>query len=133
MNNKELLFLENLIKNLNLNDIYLSYHAKNNGITAPIEMIKDVLSKKNIQDLIIEYNETPTRDGLERRILIRNDELINVCYNVGSVREFSQLSNLCFVVCIDNCKIVTTYYNIAKDSHDTLDLKRYDASLKILK
>ena len=133
MNNDELLYLKNEINAMNLNKVYFSKHVRNKGISCSLNVIREVLSKDNIEDLIIEYNETPFYGNVERRVLIRDNEPIYVHYCNNSGNDFSKESNLCFVICIDNCKIVTVYYNIINDNHDTLNLTRYSSDLIIIK
>lgn len=133
MSSEELIYLENIFKNMDLTKIHKSYHAKNNGISAELKYIQYVLYKDNIKDLIIEYNETPTKNGIERRVLIRDNEEIVVEYNSDTEGKFIEKSNLCFVICIDTCKIVTTYYNTSNDSHNTLNLNRYSQNLNIIR
>lgn len=93
----------------------------------------NVLNRESVRECIVEYNETPIKGVIEHRVLLRDSEQIMVKYNEGKDNEFSALSNLCFVLCMDNGKIVTTYYNVSDDSHDTLNLYRYDKSLNIIK
>lgn len=133
MTDEEVNFLVKKIKELNTQKVYLSKHAQNNNVTTTIEQILSILKSDYIKDCIIEYNETPCKGTLEHRILLRDIKSIRVTYNEGMKDEFEALSNLCFVICIDNAKIVTTYYNIDEDSHDTLNLYRYDKNLKIIK
>lgn len=133
MTDTEIDYLNEKIKSMIDKDIYFSRHAQNNGITATLEQVIDVLNRESIKDYIVEYNETPFKGVIEHRVLIRDSKRVMVKYNEGKDNEFSALSNLCFVLCIDNGKIVTTYYNVDNDSHDTLNLYRYDKNLKIIK
>lgn len=133
MTEKELQFLSNELRKIKLENIWLTSHVKEKNITFSLDMIYNVLKKDNLMDLIIEYNETPTRSTIERRVLIRDNDVINVTYNTNDNATFNKESNLCFVICLDNSKIVTVYYNIADDTHETLIDKRYNEDLIIIK
>lgn len=133
MNEKELIFLFKELKKIRFENIWLSKHIKEKNITVSIDMIYKTLEKDNLKELIIEYNETPTYNRVERRVLLRDDSLINVKYTKEDNTTFEKESNLCFVICLDNSKVITVYYNLAEDMHDTLIDKRYNANLKIIK
>lgn len=96
-------------------------------------MISHVLKKDNLMDLIIEYNETPTYNRLERRVLLRDNDIMKVKYTKEDNSNFEKESNLCFVICLDNSKVVTAYYNLVDDNHETLIDERYNENLKIIK
>lgn len=133
MTDAEVTYLDSKIKAMLTKDIYFSQHAKNNNVTATLEQIMDILNRETVKEYIVEYNETPFYGTTEHRVLLRDTEEVMVKYNEGKDNEFSALSHLCFVLCMDNGKIVTTYYNMVNDAHDTLNLYRYDKNLKIIK
>lgn len=133
MTDEEILYIDKKIKSMDINSIYLSEHARNNNVVATIGQIKETLLNDSLKDFVVEYNETPFKGNIEHRVLLRDNKSIMVIYNEGMENQFCELSNLCFVLCMDNGKIVTTYYNIINDSHKTLNLNRYDKNLKIIK
>lgn len=133
MNKKELLFLLNELRKIKVENIWLSKHIKQKNITVSLSMIVETLNKDNLMDLIIEYNETPTYNRIERRVLIRGNDVVKVSYIKEDNTTFEKESNLCFVICLDNSKIVTAYYNLVDDKHDTLIDKRYNRRLTIIK
>lgn len=70
---------------------------------------------------VIEYNEI---NG-DKRILVRS--------NVGHVHN--HIDNIvvqCVVVSLISGKVVTAYLNTTNDRHKTLDLRRYDETLKVV-
>ena len=73
MSKEELMFLQDRLHNLNINDIEVSDHLQNKFIDKGIEL-KRIPFIDNLIPLIIEYNETPTRGFLDRRVLIRTTE-----------------------------------------------------------
>lgn len=133
MTDKELQFLLSELRKIKLENIWLSNHIKEKNVTISLDMIIKTIQKDDLLDLIIEYNETPTRNRIERRVLIRSNDIVKVSYVKEDKTTFEKDSNLCFVVCLDNSKIVTAYYNLANDMHDTLMDERYNERLKIIK
>lgn len=82
---------------------------------------------------IIEYNETLRDNVLDHRVVIRDKKKEYRTYHKGKTIETTGWCNLCFVLSIDTGKIITAYYNDANDSHTSLDLRRYDKKLEIIK
>ncbi|XZH79196.1 hypothetical protein ACSW8U_16050 (plasmid) [Clostridium perfringens] len=129
---EELYYLSNLLKKLDLNQLHFSKHALTNNVSSSIHQIRKILLKENLYNLIIEYNKTQTAHSLEHRVLIRDNEDVLVTYNPNTTNEFKEISNFCFVICLNNSRIITTYYNISTDTHKTLNLNRYSNNLNIL-
>lgn len=80
------------------------------------------LSNKNAVHCIVEYNETKTARGTERRVVFRRQ---------GFVRVDNKKCQQYLVIDVDNRRIITTYYNEHTDKHRTLNLKYYDENLTV--
>ena len=129
MNKFELRYLRNKVENLD--NIYFSKHALTNGVDVTIEQIKNTINGYNF---IIEYNETTNQNGkVDRRVLMRSSTIYNVDFKRADGSIVKGNANLCFVISIITGKIITTYYNYIRDNHDTIDYRRYDKNLKIIK
>lgn len=126
---KEQWYLREQIKNLP--NIKFTKHALNNGVNVTMKQIKNTIKEYNY---IIEYNETTNIYGkIDRRVLVRSSHIYKVdFYKIdGSIIKGN--ANLCFVISIDTGDIITTYYNFINDEHETIDVRRYDKTLKIIK
>lgn len=129
MNKFELRYLRNKVENLP--NIYFSYHALTNGVDVTIEQIKNTINGYNF---IIEYNETTNQNGkVDRRVLMRSSTIYNVDFKRADGSIVKGNANLCFVISIVTGRIITTYYNYIRDNHETIDYRRYDKNLKIIK
>ena len=129
MTRKEQWYLREQIKNLP--NIRFTQHALNNNIDVTIEQIKNTIKEYNY---IIEYNETTDTYGkINRRVLVRSSRVYKVNFHKIDGSVIKGNANLCFVVSIDTGYIVTTYYNFINDGHRTIDMRRYDKTLKIIK
>ena len=69
MTNEELSFLEHHLKQIN--QLNYSYHVLNKQISFDKADIENMLKHENLKSFIVEYNETPTKDGMDRRVLLR--------------------------------------------------------------
>lgn len=118
--NDEITYLANRVKSIK--NIRLSKHAKEKDITININDIKRIIKSKDLKKCIIEYNET---NG-DKRVLIRSKEQYPTNVNNSTI-----YCNLCFVLSLIKKEIVTAYFNSAKDHHDNINFKRYNANLKI--
>lgn len=129
MNKFELRYLRNKVENLP--NIYFTNHALTNGVDVTIEQIKNAINGYNF---IIEYNETINQNGkVDRRVLMRSSTIYNVDFHKTDGSVIKGNANLCFVISIDTGYIITTYYNFINDEHKTIDMRRYDKTLKIIK
>ena len=129
MNKFELRYLRNKIENLP--NIYFTNHALTNGVDVTIEQIKNTINGYNF---IIEYNETINQNGkVDRRVLMRSSTIYNVDFKRVDGSIVKGNANLCFVISIVTGRIITTYYNYIRDNHETIDYRRYDKNLKIIK
>ena len=129
MTRKEQWYLREQIKNLP--NIRFTQHALNNGVDVTIEQIKNTIKEYNY---IIEYNETTDTYGkIDRRVLVRSSRVYKVDFHKIDGSVIKGNANLCFVISIDTGDIITTYYNFINDEHKTIDMRRYDKTLKIIK
>ena len=101
-----------------------------------------LLKRENIDDLIFEYNQKKDAKGniYSRRIVIRDTYISNVRFKESSFNNQFKNGwieggcNLCCSIEINDLlqhkenpkiKIITSYYNLANDNHNTLDFDRY--------
>lgn len=133
MNNTEKIYLEEELKKIDIDKIYLSIHIQEkSSISFDLDDIKNILKTKKLSSLIIEYNETPLYGRLEKRILIRDNVSRKVAFVRSDGSSFECYANLCFVISTKG-KIVTVYWNKTNDNHYCINWDRYDANLKIIK
>lgn len=129
MTRKEQWYLREQIKNLP--NIKFTKHALNNDVDVTIEQIKNTIKEYNY---IIEYNETTDTYGkINRRVLVRSSRVYKVDFHKIDGSVIKGNANLCFVISIDTGDIITAYYNFINDEHKTIDMRRYDKTLKIIK
>lgn len=129
MTRKEQWYLREQIKNLP--NIKFTKHALNNDVDVTIEQIKNTIKEYNY---IVEYNETTDTYGkIDRRVLVRSSRVYKVDFHKIDGSVIKGNANLCFVISIDTGDIITTYYNFINDEHKTIDMRRYDKTLKIIK
>lgn len=129
MTRKEQWYLREQIKNLP--NIRFTKHALNNDVDVTMKQIKNTIKEYNY---IIEYNETTDTYGkIDRRVLVRSSRVYKVDFHKIDGSVIKGNANLCFVISIDTGDIITTYYNFINDEHKTIDMRRYDKTLKIIK
>lgn len=131
MTNEELSFLEHHLKQIN--QLNYSYHVLNKQISFDKADIENMLKHGNLKSFIVEYNETPTKDGMDRRVLLRGIDVRDVLYSKENGETFNALSNLCVVISLVKHKVITCYWNIANDNHNTIKWDRYNRHLNIIK
>lgn len=130
MTNGEKEYIINKLNQYSISNICLSNHViENKNREFSMSDIYSILKKDELIDLIIEYNT----NGKDRRILIRDNSIHTVDF-LDSKGNFicKENANLCFVISINSGRIITVYWNIHGDNHDTIDWRRYDAQLKII-
>lgn len=126
MSKEELTFLKSQIQNIK--DIKPSWHLENKAsIEYKMEDVFKVVTDLDLENRIIEFNTTPSRGAIDKRVLLRSKEVYSVDINGKQTN-----CNLCFVISIKTHELITVYYNEYNDSHNTIDWKRYDENLKII-
>jgi hypothetical protein len=88
----------------------LSDHAKD----------KPFLNLKHIESCVrrftvIEFNHVFGKN--DNRVLIRSKE--------SFIMNDGKFYNVCLVISLDKARIITVYYNLDNDKHETLDVRRY--------
>ena len=110
--------------------VYANYkwhpHFLNSSRLFNMMTVERLLISPNIQDCIIEYNQR----GNDRRVLLRSTFSSNVTLEKDG-KSYEADANLCLVIDIYTGVIVTAYWNEATDHHDNVNMKRYNAELKI--
>lgn len=134
MNDEEKCFLVEALKKSSLN-LTFTNHFYSNGVDCKEEDVIALLSRENLKELIVEYNETIREGVKDSRVLVRDTEVKEVLFRVDdkNKKEFKQQGNLCVVVSILTGNVITAYWNIATDKHTTLNWNRYNADLEILR
>lgn len=134
MTEAEKKYLKDKIKSIDRKDITLTRHLTNKRKTIGFKMknIIEVLNEENVDELIVEYNETPTNGVIDKRVLLRGGKSYNVRFE-SEKGSFISPANICFVVSLENYRVVTVYWNKTKDSHKTMNWNRYNKDLKIIK
>lgn len=126
MSENELNFLKIEIEKIE--HIKPSWHLDNKShVGYHIEDVWKVINDTDIKNRIIEFNITPKRGILDRRVLLRSKEIYSVEIDNNQID-----CNLCFVISLRSHEIITIYYNKCDDFHDTIDWRRYDENLKII-
>lgn len=121
-------YLVSALRNIDTSKIIPSKHlASKLDVTYKMEDIQEVLKDNNLKDMIIEYNVTITREGVDKRVLLRSKKSFPVIIKNNTVD-----CNICFVISIINNEIITVYYNKQDDNHNTVDFNRYNKNLKII-
>ena len=92
-------------------DLHLSHHAKSKRYINPSHMVA-CLKAHNV----IEFNHIFGRN--DNRVLIRSKGLFKL-------PEDEKIYNICLVISLEKSCIITFYYNLTDDCHDTLDPTRY--------
>lgn len=93
------------------------------------ELIDYLLTNTDFTSDIIEYNATLDKHKVwQKRVLLRLPQEHLVRVN----KDYLEKCSLCIVINYQRGLIVTAYYNIKDDSHETLDLSRYCSCLKIV-
>lgn len=110
--------------------VYANYkwhpHFLNSSRLFNMMTVERLLISPNIQECIIEYNQR----GNDRRVLLRSTFSSVVTLEKDGA-SFEADANLCLVIDIYTGVIVTAYWNEANDHHDNVNMKRYNAELKI--
>lgn len=104
--------------------VYMSGHLRDKVARGELSVPQDVVEEtlRNFADSFIEYNVTERNGQQSRRVLLRN----NSVRRQVNVRGREQEANLCLVLDIDTCCMITAYWNAADDHHDTLNYNRYE-------
>lgn len=104
--------------------VYMSRHLKDKVARGELSVPQDVVEEtlRDFTGSFIEYNVTERGGRQSRRVLLRNNDISRKV----SVRGKVQDANLCLVLDIDTCCMVTAYWNAADDHHDTLNRNRYE-------
>jgi hypothetical protein len=132
MKNQEVSYLLNKINKLNFSRLYVSKHLLEKDISFKVADIYTILKTNDYE--IIEYNETEMFDSLDQRVLIRSKAQFLVQFiDEKTGRKYNVQSNMCFVLSLRFNKVITLYWNMTKDSHKSINWKRYNSSLKVIK
>lgn len=129
MNKKDVFTLCERIKTIP--NLFLSQHVmrKVESDDLSFQPIAIVEALKNAsRSSIVEYNVVPSATGhMDHRVLMRTEREF-----IASVNGEDVACNLCFVLSLDTGRIVTVYWNEAKDAHSTVDMGRYMQGLQVV-
>jgi hypothetical protein len=105
--------------------VHMSKHLKDKigrgELSVPQAVVEETI--KSFSASFLEYNVTEYRGRQSRRVLLRNNDIVRQVRVRGEVQD----ANLCIVLDIDTCCMVTAYWNATNDHHDTLNRSRYEA------
>ena len=120
MTAEEKQLLSVLVSSLRGANFRITNHAKTH-----IPFLNNSLVKQTLENCdVIEFNVTNNSS----RVLVRSRKQLNII-----VGDNYELANVCLVIGIADCTVITAYANVKGDSHDTLNLDRYTADLDIIK
>jgi hypothetical protein len=125
MTQEEIMYLQKRVKMISGNYKW-GKHFLENGRLFNMLTIERLLNSPNIDECLIEYNE---RDK-DKRVLLRSTFSSNVSLEKNGVMYMAD-ANLCIVVDIFTGEVVTAYWNEVGDNHDNVNMRRYNAELKI--
>lgn len=100
----------------------------NKEIVLDMKDVYRTLNSKEFRHHIIEYNETydPVNKRITQRVLIRLNKPRLVNMQKGKV-----LCNTFVVIDFTTKEVRTCYLNDVRDTHDTINMDRYKADLKV--
>jgi len=133
MNSQEITYLKERIQKINTNTIRTSLHLKQklgNEIEG-LDLDKDIKDALTNTYEILEYNYTKNNNIEDKRVLIRSSIAKSMTFRRDNKTIIGK-GNICIVLSILDNRVITAYYNRANDGHRTLDMKRYDKTLKII-
>lgn len=122
MTKDEVMAITNKLYSLNIGQTKLSFHLQEKLDSEELSIYKSQMVRLLLDFEIIEYNNTRGQSRVLLRGLSKEDTLVD-----GVIKK----SNLCIVWNLDTNNIVTAYWNCISDNHNTIDLRRYNANLKI--
>ena len=117
---QEHFILSTLISTIDAKQVNITNHAKNHIPFLSRSIIAQTIAAFDVIEFNI-TNESP-------RVLIRSKKQLNIIAEQGYER-----ANVCIVISISDMSVVTAYLNCIGDSHDTLDMNRYDSTIDIVK
>lgn len=88
-------------------------------------------AKRCLQDLrntIVEYSVKKYANNYRnKRVTVRSKDITMV-----EMKNETIPCNICYVIDIDKSRIITTFVNKVSDTHDSINMKRYNKDLKII-
>lgn len=125
MTNEELTYLKNKLHNMNKRNLVISTHArdKNEFNDADIKQLPFEVTN----DMIIEFNRTEKRNFIDKRVTVRSKKVYDVNIN-GKIEK----CNIIAVFSLTTNRVVTVFWNLASDMHESINMSRYNKDLKIL-
>lgn len=134
MTKHEIAYLRKQIKLFPTWKAKASKHLKRKRVTFDINDIEETLLSKEVANFIIEYNETFVGSGrIDRRILVRSSKPQMVNFRLRGRRTEKAIAQLCFIISLDTYEIITVFWNKVSDNHETINWRRYNKHLRILK
>ena len=119
----ESILLSICVDNIKNNYITVSDHAKTHIPFLNHHFVRDFVSACDI----IEFNVTKRRDEEQCRVLVRSHKTFPI-RNERGVDD----GNVCLVIDLKSCTVVSSYVNYSTDTHRNLDMNRYDESLNVV-
>lgn len=131
---EEKMFLLERLDNMKKQNILLSNHIRNKkAVTFNKLQVEEALRMVCTKD-IVEYNEVDAPNYHDERLLIRSRPTYDIEVFDNKTKKMIRCAcQLCLVVSLLSGSLVTAYYNKVDDNHLTLNPKRYDVDLQIIK
>lgn len=104
--------------------VFMSRHLKDKIARGELSVPQDVVEETlaTFSESFIEYNVTERNGRESRRVLLRNYGVVREVRVKGRTCP----ANLCIVIDMDSCCMVTAYWNALNDRHATLNSNRYE-------
>ena len=104
--------------------VFMSRHLKDKIARGELSVPQDVVEETlaTFSESFIEYSVTERGGRESRRVLLRNYGVVRDV----NVRGGTCPANLCIVIDIDSCCMITAYWNALHDRHATLNSGRYE-------
>ena len=119
----EKVLLECCVLNISTNHLIITAHAR-----LHISSLTHSLAKETLMDCkVIEFNVNQ-KNNIECRVLVRGNKTLPIRTDRGI-----ENGNVCIVINIKTNVVVSAYINVESDSHNTLDIHRYNKGLDIIK
>ena len=125
MSNEELTYLKNKLHNLNKRNLIISTHARNKNEFNDTDIKQLPFEVTN--DMIIEFNRTEKRGYIDKRVTVRSKKVYDV-----KINDKIEKCNIIAVFSLTTNRVVTVFWNLTTDKHESINMSRYNKDLKIL-
>ena len=121
---QEIKYLDRKLAELDKNTMEITQHLEDKHINKNINLLKNLPTMKH---KIIEYNETPLKGKIDKRVVIQALGKFRV--NIDGKMQDCKFT---VVYSLTNNRVITSWYNAVGDNHKTINMKRYNKDLRII-